>query len=115
GVVEGGQSVADVVKQRAHEVLVVATVPLGSRRRLQRVLETIDREPAVVVAEVAQLLEDPIGDHALRHLELGHDGHPVLLGGLVEALERGSYARGRHRSSVLPSWGWVLITTLPAG
>jgi hypothetical protein len=55
-VVVGGEVVADVVDERAQHVLVVATVALGAGGGLQRVLEPVHREPAVVAARTAASL-----------------------------------------------------------
>ncbi len=49
--IERAECVSDVVQQRAHNLFVVATVFQGERRGKQRMLETVDREAAVVAFE----------------------------------------------------------------
>ncbi len=59
GVVPGAERVADVVEQRAGDVLVVLAGLEGERRREARVVQAIDREAAEVAVEQLQVREHP--------------------------------------------------------
>ena len=74
--------------QRAEHVFVVLAVFLGSCRRLQAVLQTVDWEAAVVLTEFAEQADDAISDEALSDAELRRDNGPVLCSRLFEAFER---------------------------
>ena len=86
--VERAERVTDVVDQCAEYVLVVFAVFLGSCRRLQAVLQAVDREAAVVLAEFAEQPDDSVSDKALGDAELGRDDGPVFSSRFFEALER---------------------------
>jgi hypothetical protein len=49
------------VDKRTEDVLVVAVGAMGAAGGLQRMLQAIDRESAVVAAQQAQVGEHPIG------------------------------------------------------
>ena len=75
------ERIADVVDEGTQHVLVVAAVAFSPGGRLQAVLEAIHGEAPVVVAEVAELLDDPVREGLLQLGPLAHDDHPVLLRG----------------------------------
>ncbi len=60
--VVGRERVADVVEQRARDVLVIPIGAIRARRRLQRVREPVDVEPAVVPVEEAQVIHHAVGE-----------------------------------------------------
>jgi len=86
-VVERRQRVADVVQQRAGDVLVVTPVFHREGSGEERVMETVDGEAAEVAIEELQ-----VGEDSLRKLlgvlpELGGDEGPVVLSGLLDGGE----------------------------
>ena len=48
--------------ERAGDVVVVAIGSVRARRRLQRVREPVDLEPAVVAVEETKVVHDPVGE-----------------------------------------------------
>ncbi|GIT46335.1 MAG: hypothetical protein Ct9H300mP12_09200 [Acidimicrobiales bacterium] len=67
-------------------------------------LQAIDREAAIVVAQVFELLEDAAGEGSFEFAALFHDQHPVVLCGLLERAERrprGSGLIGHGVSNIL--------------
>jgi hypothetical protein len=73
------QVVTDVMQQGAEDVLVVAAVPLGAGGSLQRMLQAVDRETAVIIAEHPQLGEHIVGDEILSDVQFPHDDCPIVL------------------------------------
>ena len=97
----GAERVADVVEQRAHDVLVVLAAAVGPRRRLQRVLEPVDGEPAGVPVEQAQVGEHAVGEPGGELEVVVGDHAPVLGRALGHGVERRSSSVrrvGRHAS-----------------
>ena len=62
GMVERPERVADVVDERARDVLVVAISAIGACCCLQGVREPIDDETAVVTVEQSEVVHHPIGE-----------------------------------------------------
>ena len=56
------ERVADVVQERAGDVVVVAVGSVGAGRGLQRVGEPVDREAAVVAVEEAEVVHHAVGE-----------------------------------------------------
>ena len=90
GVVVRREVVADVVHESAQNIFFVATVSFGASCSLEAMLEAIDGKAAVIVAQVFELFDQPIGDAGLCNLKLHHDVVPVGFGRLSERGEFGS-------------------------
>jgi hypothetical protein len=102
GMVEGAERVADVVQQRAGDVLVVAAVAQRAGRGLQRVRVAVDREAAVVALQDLQVLDHALGQGLREGHEFAGDDLPVGGGAVLHADETGA---GVH---VKVSW-WTAI------
>src|SRR3546814_1620970 len=55
GVVEGAESVADVVEQRHHHIFLVAPVAMRTRSRLQAMRKPVDRKDDIIAREKLQM------------------------------------------------------------
>jgi hypothetical protein len=60
-VVEAAERVANVVQERADDVLLVATILMRQGRGLQRVRQPIDREAAVALEQSGAPARGPAG------------------------------------------------------
>jgi len=87
--IERRQGVADVVEERTHHVLLVTPVLLRPRCRLQRVLESRDRKPAMIARESAKEMECIVGYPVLCCTDVPHDERPVILCGILEGSKLG--------------------------
>jgi hypothetical protein len=87
-VIECAERVADVVKQRHHDIILRFPAAMGASRGLKRVLEAVDREPAIVAVEQLQMGQDPVGKALGIREEMASDGGPVLGRAVVHAAER---------------------------
>jgi len=72
-VVEAAQRVTDVVQQSADHVLVVTTVPQGTRGGLQAVGVAVHRKAAVVPVEQLQVGHHAVGQRLRELHELSSD------------------------------------------
>ena len=64
GMVVGAQRVADVVEQRHHDIVLALAAAVGAGRGLQRMLEPVDREAAIIAVEQLQMGEHAVGQAA---------------------------------------------------
>src|SRR5437870_4042107 len=114
-VVQAGERVTDVVHQRAHHVLLVASVAVRAGSGLQAVGEPVDRVPARVTGEQGEVTEDPVGQ-PLREAERvpGDDG--VVFGrGVHHAREGGlEPVVGAHSRPHTPPMGPMETVSRPS-
>ena len=91
GMVVAAQRIADIVQQRHHHILLVAPVPVGARRGLQRVFEPVDRESAEIAVEQPQMIQHAVGDPAGEVPEMRRDDRPVLGRAFLHLAEFGAF------------------------
>ena len=81
------ERVADVVKQRHHDIFLGFSTAMSASRRLQRVLKAIDGEPAIVAVEQPEMGQYTVAEALREGEEVAADGRPILRRTLVHAAE----------------------------
>ena len=61
GVIIAAQRIADIVQQRHHDIFLVTAIAMRARCGLERMLQPVDREAAIIAVKQTQM-----GQHALR-------------------------------------------------
>jgi len=104
GVIVAGERVADVVDERADDVLLVAPVAMCARGGLERMGEPVDRVSAGVTGEERQVTEDAVGQALLEAERVARDDGVIVPRGVHHAGEGGLRpVVGSHVPSHTPS------------
>ena len=77
GMVPRGQRVADVVQQRADDILLVAAVLLGEGGGLEGMRQAVDGEPTEIAVQQGEVAEDAVGKLPGEPAEVVGDDVPI--------------------------------------
>ena len=90
GMVPGGQRIADVVQQGAHDIFLVFAALVRERRGQQGMLQAVDGKAAVFPAEQFQMADDAVGKRGGKRPVPRRDDFPVSLGAFLHRVEAGT-------------------------
>ena len=88
------------MEQRHHDIFLALAAAVGAGRGLERMLQPVDREAAIIAVEQLQMGEHAVGQPAAMAEELRADDRPVLLGAFIHAAEGRAAMRFVHLSNL---------------
>ncbi len=74
------QRVANIVKQRADHIFLVAAVAMRAGRGLDGMFQPVDREATIIAIEQAQMVDHALGEPLVEALGMLNDDIPIILG-----------------------------------